>query len=193
MNKQQSSEFSNHEKNLKQLLFYLEMCFFNFKFVRYLDLVIVMKKYHFIILIMIILFCWSCQKEEEIDFLPALRGTEWRFEGVIDARRGEKELEPNNIEIHNILKFLDKDSILHAGSIDFIIIAVGMPESLLKNVISTGLNSAYMTSTSYIGGIPFLEALFQVSSYTFINNELRFYYHNKKKFLLYKPYKSINQ
>jgi len=60
-----------------------------------------MKNIYFFILIMNIMFCWSCQNAWETDEGNhfSLEGTDWKLAGLVDAQTGVlKELEPKDCE-----------------------------------------------------------------------------------------------
>ncbi|MDR1809875.1 MAG: META domain-containing protein [Prevotella sp.] len=120
----------------------------------------------------------GCDKEEGKEAPNPLTGTKWKLVGFANVETGDIiEAEPKDCEECYTITF-DSDSTASGISI--------------VNIIMVNLSIPYIgvTTMAYdeeIGNVAlFYEAIQQIEAYSHEKEELKFYYNNKKNYLIYK-------
>jgi hypothetical protein len=166
---------------MKTKLFYSILCMKQKIFLR------IRKRMHgaaYLLAVGVLAFCCSCKGEQEPPepepSIPIpLEGTKWKLAGIVDVKTGAlKELEPKNCEKCYTLEF-DSDSIAHGKSIANRIGVILYPKTRfgLETLIGDSHNGDAQL---------FYDSWETIDSYRTKENELRFFYNNKRNYLLYK-------
>jgi hypothetical protein len=131
--------------------------------------------------------CADNEKEnEDENEIVSLTGTKWELAGIVDVQTGElKELEPKDCDYCYTLEF-DSDSTatgFSAGN--------KIKVCLLQSCISTGAPAIIGLMTfvhdGEIGDARlFNDAIYIVDSYSVEKNGMKFFYNNKRNYLLFK-------
>jgi hypothetical protein len=122
----------------------------------------------------------ACGKENNESNEPiALKGTKWKLTGIVDVQTGVlKELEPKDCERCYTLEF-KTDSVAYGYSV--------LNETCLTLSSKPIMGCMTEIGDSHIGDAQLFYDVIQIlDSCTITKNELKFFYNEKKKYLLYK-------
>jgi len=134
-----------------------------------------MKSINYIFLFCICIFFLSCGKKKETP-KPPLKGTMWNLTGIVDAQTGVlTELDPDN-SCAECYRLIFNSNMTAFG---------------MYSVFLWSLNPTSMQCLGFVYDPDnwFCEALKSVISYEFNENELKFFFNNNQKYLLYQPIK----
>lgn len=142
-----------------------------------------MKKVNWILgTIILLLIATSC-KDDSVSNMPTetkLKGTSWKLLGFFDVEKNTLiEAEPKNCEDCYTLYF-DTDSTASGKSI---------LNDIVLNINTLRVGMTYIYETDGDGDL-YTDILGeQIESYSYEKDKLKFYYNNKKNYLLYRALK----